>query len=442
MNLDLWQKKEYSGMLPGLGRISGFLDSIGNPQESFKAVHIAGTNGKGATARILSRILEKAGYCTGLYISPHLVRLNERLSINSKTIGTRELNALAARYEGRAKRYSLSFFEFITALCFIYFKDRKIDIAVLETGLGGRFDATNVIKHPLAAIITEIGLEHGEILGKSLKRIAFEKAGIIKRGITVISAVSNEEPERVIKAIARKKNCDFYRIGKDFDYSVKDIYWNKGFQSFEYKNIRADSSKTFKLSLIGDYQARNAAVALFCSDVLKTKGFDVPEAAKRKALANVAWPGRFDVRSLTANCAVRTKNSVVVIDGAHNPQAMRSFIDTWRKSPWAKHERAFVFGALKDKDYWSCLRILAPYASRLVLTRTANARSIAPRILGDFAKNSLGLKAVETADSIEEAAGKLKKERVFVVTGSLYLAGETIKYLDLLKKRRMSWKSV
>jgi dihydrofolate synthase/folylpolyglutamate synthase len=180
-DLTLWQKQEYTGMKPGLTRIRRFLRMVGNPQETFRVIHIAGTNGKGSTARMLSKILEKSGYGTGLYVSPHLVSMGERIRIDSKAISERELGRLNREFSDTAEQCGLTFFEYITGLAFIYFARRRVAYAVLETGMGGRYDATNVVRRPMVSIITDVDFDHRQFLGNTLAEIAGEKAGIIKR---------------------------------------------------------------------------------------------------------------------------------------------------------------------------------------------------------------------------------------------------------------------
>jgi len=209
---------EYRGIKPGLSRIRGVLEKTGMPHEKFPCIHIAGTNGKGSTAAFVSWILETAGYRTGLYTSPHLVSQCERISINSRDITRDELAAAARSLWKYVREFSLTYFELFTAIAFGYFADKKVDVAVIEVGLGGRYDATNVIRNPLASIITDIDYDHTELLGKKLVDISSEKAGIIKDGSPVVTSNRNGVAMRVISGEASRHKCDLYRLGRDFFY--------------------------------------------------------------------------------------------------------------------------------------------------------------------------------------------------------------------------------
>jgi dihydrofolate synthase/folylpolyglutamate synthase len=415
--LVLWQKQEYTGMKPGLERIKRFLKSAGNPQNTFRCVHVAGTNGKGSTAKIISAVLSESGYKTGLFISPHLIDITERIQINSRNIPKRELNLLSRRYLRQARQNKLTFFEFITALAFIYFKKNRIDAAVLETGLGGRFDATNVIKEPLACVITDIDFDHQAILGNTLSRIANEKAGIIKRGCPVISGVRGCEAARVVKRVSRLVNAELYEYGKDFNCASRKVDWLRGRQKFRYNGIK--SSFDAELSLLGFHQLRNCGLALAVVELMGMRGFHIGRSRIRKALKSILWPGRFEVRK------------TIVLDGAHNPGAARNFTETWNKSPFRSKKAVLIFGMLQDKSIKEVIKLLPKNIDKVVLTKVDSPRAETTENLAGMWKKYIPAENIIMADSLKAALDMTSKEELTLITGSLYLVGNALK---LIKK--------
>jgi dihydrofolate synthase/folylpolyglutamate synthase len=422
--LALWQKQEYTGMKPGLGRMCRFLAATGDPQERFAVAHIAGTNGKGATARMLSLILENAGYRTGLYISPHLVRINERIQINSRTISDRELDRLVKKYSKIAEKSSLTFFEFMTGLAFHYFAQEGVDIAVLETGLGGKYDATNVVKKPKISIITDIDFDHRQFLGNRLAAIAGEKAGIIKQGCPVISGVERPAAARVVKREALGKDSPFYEINRDFTYSSHKTVWKKGYQQVSYNGL--DKQWQIHLPLLGDHQAKNCSLVLAASEVLERQGFALPSKTLQTALKAVRWPGRFDVRRVRHG----KKQNTYILDGAHNPGAIKRFVRTWDESPFSKRKMTLVFGVLGDKDYRTIVKELAPRTGKVILTPVSSPRALSVKDMMSVWRKYLPANAIACADSFKDALKKTGNEAIVAVTGSLYLVSEALKELD------------
>lgn len=423
-----WQQYEYTAMKPGLGRIRRFLKAAGGPQRSFKTVHIAGTNGKGSTARMLASILEAAGYRTGLYTSPHLVRIHERMQVNSRPIPGEALESLAAKYAPLAKRHTLTFFEFITGIAFAYFAAEKIDVAVIETGLGGRFDATNVIEKPEISVITDVDIDHCQILGKTLQKIAFEKAGIIKKGRPVISGVTRPAARRVIRKVARENGSPSSELGKDFTAGVRGVKWEEGRQRIFFRS--GSGCRELDLSLLGPHQARNCALALAAAECLSVGGLSIENEAVKRALARVSWPGRFDVKMVRLG----GKKAVIVLDGAHNPGGMRRFAETWKQSIWGRKKRAFVFGVLADKEYGEMAGILAPLADRVILVPAASSRNAdVSKVAGQWGR-FLAPDKIETADSVVAGLRRGARDGVCAVTGSLYVIGEAIRGLIEITK--------
>ncbi|OGS24390.1 MAG: hypothetical protein A2314_07850 [Elusimicrobia bacterium RIFOXYB2_FULL_50_12] len=420
--LEQWQHREYTGMKPGLERVRRFLKRIGNPQECFKSVHIAGTNGKGSTARILSSILQGSGYKTGLYISPHLYSITERIQVNGLPIGRHELETLSCRYRALAKDCKLTFFEFITGLAFIYFSAMDVDIAVLETGLGGRFDATNVITNPLASIITDVDYDHRHILGDTLAEIAGEKAGIIKNGCPVISGAGRPAASNVIRREARTKDAPFFELGRDFNAKPIRTAWTRRCQVIRYDGTKRHFS--FRLPLLGNFQLRNSAMAIAAAEQINLQGLNLNIDFGN--ISTTGWNGRFDVRLVSSGGKKRT----FILDGAHNPGAMRAFTGTWKQSPWGKRKQTFIFGMLQDKDAPAILRHLAPAVSNVILTPVSSPRTMTTGRLYKLWRRWLPHENIQLATSAAEAIRLASAQRVTAITGSLYLVGEILKIID------------
>ncbi|MFN2340628.1 MAG: folylpolyglutamate synthase/dihydrofolate synthase family protein [Halanaerobium sp.] len=332
-----------AGYKPGLARIKRLLDYSGNPHQNLNIIHIAGTNGKGSTAAILERIYREAGYKTGLYSSPHFFHFNERIKINGRACSTYDLAEIVEEIKTAAEKLKAegfadpSFFEIVTAAAFKYFKQHQPEIIILETGLGGRLDATNIIKNPLLSIITNISLEHREFLGDTAAEIAAEKAGIIKVNSPVITAVEQKEALKVIKAKAAEKNSKFIDLKKE--YPVIKSRGNLKENIISLKNQAGEEEK-YRLSLLGAHQALNAALALKAVAELAAD-FPVAKSDIRSALADIYWPGRMEKIS---------ENPYIILDGAHNPAAFRELAKNIYHSRSEFENLHLVFSVLKDKD--------------------------------------------------------------------------------------------
>ena len=354
--------KEYEGMTPGLSRIKKFLKSIDNPQNNLRIIHIAGTNGKGSTAVFISEILKAGGYRTALYTSPHLINITERIKINGKNISIKIFDDLSKKYLKRAVKYKLSYFEYLTVLAFIYFAEQKADVAVIETGLGGRFDATNIIEKPLICIITSIAKEHQEILGTSIEKIAFEKAGIIKNGAYV---VCGKLPEKAVIVVKNKSNP--YLYGKDF--KAVNNKGDRDIQEFSYVS-RETEMQNLEIRLLGKHQVINASTALFAVELLNKRGYYLSETHIRAGLKNAVWQGRFTIKKISN----KNKNFKLIIDGAHNIQGLDVFFETFEQLNFSKKKRIFIFAVMKEKKYKCMVKkieehdnILADVLSRLTV---------------------------------------------------------------------------
>jgi len=390
----LYSLEKY-GIRLGLKRIKTFLKSLGNPQDRLNLIHVAGTNGKGSTCALIESVLIRAGYKVGLYTSPHLVRFNERIRINEREITDKKVAELVKRIKQRSgetekwrngettkqnPRFpdspiprlpcALTFFEFTTAMAFLYFAEEKVDIAVIEVGLGGRLDATNV-GSPIVSIITNIERDHEAILGSRITDIAFEKAGIIKGDGILISAEAKSATLKVLASECRRKRAAFYRLNRDFfidDSEKAEVRGQKiGGITFSFKGRRR-VFKDLKTNLLGKHQLQNAACALAALEVLEEDGYDITESAVRKGLENIFWPGRLEIVS---------KRPLIVLDCAHNPAGAAVLKHALQRE--FNYKRLFlILGIMADKDIKGIISALAPIADTVILTcpKTERAASL------------------------------------------------------------------
>ena len=410
-----------------LERISGFLKLIGDPQLYLKCVHIAGTKGKGSTSAFIAYILREAGYKTGLYTSPHLSSFRERIRIlqpykqgEDRVVGEdfegmiseEELVSITERLKPAIEGYNkgsaygpLSFFEAYSAAAFLYFKENKTDYVVLETGLGGRLDATNAVDS-LVSVITPVSYEHTQKLGNTLKKIAAEKAGIIKCPQPVISAPQEEEARGVIIGRCQEYGARLYEVGKDVSYQKED-------KGFTVRGINS-SYDDLKIKLIGDHQLINAAAAVGAVEALEASGAKISPALVRSGLAQTSWPGR---------CEVVSANPWVVLDGAQNIASSRALKEAVKG--YFKYERLImVLGISGDKDIKGMCRELYSLADTVILTKADNPRGALPQ---ELSANFTG-KPFYLTPGIKEAKGKAfslyKKGDLILVCGSLFVVGE------------------
>ncbi len=346
------------GYKPGLSRIKRLLHYLDNPHQNLKIIHLAGTNGKGSTAAILERIYREAGYKTAFYSSPHYFHFNERIKINGRACSTYELAEIVKEVEAASKKLKSenyaepSFFEVVTAIAFKYFKQHEPDIVILETGLGGRLDATNVIKKPFLSIITNISLEHRKFLGNTAAEIAAEKAGIIKQNSKVLTSVEQKEALKVIRAKAAAENSKFIDLKGEYQLIKADGDLYKNNLSLKKYGKKTDK---YKLSLLGKHQAVNAALALRAVEEL-TAEFPLKQKDIRAALADIYWPGRMEKIS---------EKPLIILDGAHNPAAFNKLAQNIDNSSDEFKNLHLVFSVLKDKDLNAILDELTSFNSRL-----------------------------------------------------------------------------
>ena len=396
------------GSKPGLERTETLLDGLGRPQDRLKFVHIAGTNGKGSCAAMLASVLRAAGYRTGLYTSPYLFRFHERMQVNGQPIGDEALAALVEKIKPLAEAMEdhPTEFELITAAALRWFADEGCDIVVLEVGLGGRLDATNVIAAPEAAVIMNIGLDHTAVLGGTLEQIAAEKAGILKPGCEAVVYQQGESVLNVIRQKARELGAGLHVA--DFSQLVSEFDSLEG-QSFTYKG------EPYALSLLGDHQLRNAAVVLETVEVLRRRGWVLDQGDVEHGLYAAVWPARFELVS---------EEPPFVVDGGHNPQCAESVCRNLLHY-FPDSRRVLLVGVLADKDYPSLFEILNGAADAWVCVTPNSERALPAAELGAFLER-FG-KPVTVCGSIPEgveAARELAGETgMACAVGSLYMAG-------------------
>ena len=403
------------GSVLGLDNMRELLKRLENPQDSLKFVHISGTNGKGSVLAYVSTVFKEAGYRTGRYISPTLFSYREKIQVNESFIGREDLARLTEEVKKAAEEMQNSgkgfptIFEIETALAFLYFAEQKCDIVILETGLGGALDATNVIKTSVMEVITSISMDHMEFLGDTLGKIALQKAGIIKPHTSVVSAVQDMEAMEVIRDVCRKKECVFDTVDQE---QIKDISYGYEGQSFSYKDW-----KNIKISLMGSYQIKNAALALEAIEALRKLGYELNDKVVYQGMKTAVWKGRFTVIS---------KEPFIIMDGAHNQAAAEELVRSL-KLYYPGKKFYYIFGMFRDKDYHQVIRLTAPLAEHIVTVETPeNPRALPAEELK---------KAVAEVNPSVEAAGNLRmavnrvmeqidKDAVIVIFGSLSFLGE------------------
>lgn len=408
---------EKFGMVFGLTQVTRILEALGNPHKDLQAIHIGGTNGKGSTAAMMASILEKEGYRVGLYTSPHLIHFTERIKVNGIEIEEEQVASLTEwmkeRIEASGITSPFTFFDFTTAMALVYFSQKRVDLAILEVGLGGRLDSTNVID-PLLSIITNVTKDHEEILGKSLLKIAGEKAGIIKEGRPLITAATQPRVLQFFSRICREKNSLFYRVGKDFRYEPT------GERRFHYEGIHR-KLWSLQINLFGLHQIMNAATALAVMEILEDLGYPVSTEAMIGGLKEVNWPGRLEMVRLSPR---------VVLDGAHNPAGALVLRESLEKE-FHYDRLVLLFGIMKDKDMKSILQTLAPLADHVILSKPHTERASSPDLLlKRLGRNGKKAEIIEELPlAIERGLSLTRPEDLLCVTGSLYTVGEARNYL-------------
>ena len=417
--LQYFDQTDLRGSYLGLEEISKVLDRLGNPEKQLKFVHVAGTNGKGSTATLLESCLRKAGYRVGLYTSPHLVRYNERFKVNGEEISDELLASATERVKAVVDTLEKAptQFELMTCIGFCCFLEAGCDIVVLEVGLGGRADTTNVIPVPEAAVITRIGLEHTEILGDTLEKITAEKAGIVKAGGTVILGDPTREVFGVTEEICRRQGAEL--ILSD-PAEAKPLTRSVEGQKFSWKQYPEIS-----LSLLGKHQLQNGCTALATLEALRGKGWDIPEEAVLEGFRTAVWPGCFECVST---------QPTVIIDGGHNQQCAEAIADAL-KEYFPGKKCTFLIGVMADKNFKGIFDALLPLAEKILAVTPDSPRALkAPRLCEKLGEEYGYFNAIpyETLDDALKALMQgATAEDLICICGSLYMVGDVRKALGL-----------
>ena len=404
-------------MVFGLENISRLLQVLGDPHHDLQVIHVGGTNGKGSVCAMMASVLQEEGYRIGLYTSPHLVSFTERIQINGTEISwddvVRLTDLLRSKVEEEDIPRRFTFFDFTTALAIYYFAYQKVDVSILEVGLGGRLDSTNVVR-PLITVITNVERDHYQILGERIEDIAREKAGIVKQGIPLISGASQPEVINILEAICSKHEAPMRLKGRDF----------RGEQitgrTLDFHGCRW-YLKGIQLGIGGSFQIENAAVALGALEALEERGYGVEKESIYRGLATVRWPGRLELVQ---------KSPQILLDGAHNHAAARSLRKALQEDFDYRHLYMIV-GIMKDKEVSAILSELAPLANTLIASSPHNPRAMSAQQIAEIAQNYCNeVKVIadiwEGVDYVKKVA---QKDDCVVVTGSLFTVGEARNYL-------------
>lgn len=402
----------------GLGRALACLEKLGNPHHTLKTVHVTGTNGKGSACALFESVARAAGLKTGLFISPHLVSMTERIRFCGEDIGEADFAALFE--EVFAAGPDLSFFELLTCMAFLFFKRRGTDLAVIEVGIGGRFDTTNVLPRPELSVITSIDYDHKKYLGGTLAEIASQKAGIIKPGGICVAPMLPPEARAEIskEAVERGAQCHYFAPV----FEIIDRDWTKNRLVLSHKK----NGEVYPFGILGEAQLSNATLVWEGIEIMRGLGWPINRAHIAAGFASVRWPARF--QALRGGGA--WKKTIFIVDGAHNEEAARAFAATWKTSPFPGAKPAvFVVGMLQDKERHGILKILAPLAGKFIFTKPDSPRAADPCALADEISAIKPGVEVEVQEDIKAALSAAAQCRTAAVLGSFYLAGSALEIL-------------
>ncbi len=410
----------------GLEAMQSFLERVGRPERSLRFVHVAGTNGKGSVCAGLTEVLSRAGYRVGVYTSPHLSSVRERFRIGGEYIGEDAFARLGSRICEVLAGEQITYFEFTTALALLWFAESEVDLVVLEVGMGGRLDATNVVM-PLVSVITSVSMDHEAYLGNTLAEIAGEKAGIIKPGVPVVSGAVHPEAAAVISRVAGERSAPLFTLHQDFDYTVSgNGSWGwRGGKAFGNRMIEGLRSNRASLA-----QQENDSLTVAALQLLAKHDFVVREEVLREGLAEVKWPGRMEYFELdfyltVIGTPVGVKKLRYLLDGAHNPDGVKNLAGTLAKN-YGNRKLIVIWGSMGDKDLPATLGIMARLADDLILTRPSGERSATPEQLFVHLEPEQKRKArcvPGVAEALIAAQEAAREEDLIVVGGSLYLIG-------------------
>jgi dihydrofolate synthase/folylpolyglutamate synthase len=414
----------------GLEAMRGFLDRVGSPEKGLRFVHVAGTNGKGSVSATLFSIMKQAGCRVGLYTSPHLSDVRERFRLGDRFISKEEFARLATRIRDILEPERITYFEFGTALALLWFAENDVDLVILEVGMGGRLDATNVVT-PLISVITSISMDHEAYLGTNLTQVAGEKAGIIKPGVPVVSSAVRPEASAVVEAACRERGAPLYLFRRDFDYAGEGESWR-------WRGTRepvAGEIAGLRCGLLGDYQRQNSSVAIAAALLLRQAGFAIETPAITAGVAQVSWPGRMEYfhggQVAGPGQGADPAGRWYLLDGAHNPDGVARLAESLA-AEFAGRRLVCVWGAMGDKDIAAAFAVLEPVIDRIILTRAPGERSAAPGQMLQHLSPEGRARAECEADigrALARAGALAGPEDCIVVAGSLYLLGEARRIL-------------
>ncbi|HBC32371.1 MAG TPA: bifunctional folylpolyglutamate synthase/dihydrofolate synthase [Clostridiales bacterium] len=401
----------------GMRNITKLMELLGNPQNCFKIIHVAGTNGKGSTCNLIHDVLMESGYKTGLFISPYLEEFTERIQINKQQIDKDSLARITELVKDKVNiMISEGYdhpteFEVVTAIGFKYFQEKNIELLVLEVGLGGRFDATNVVKKPLVSVITSISYDHMEQLGDTLEKIAFEKAGIIKEDSSVVIYPQAHNITNVIKDAAKEKRAKVYEADK---YNIEKTKADITGQRFKYLKRDVFELPELKINLLGEHQLLNALTALSALELIKKQGYNISSKSIVNGFSNCKFPGRFEILN---------RNPMIIIDGGHNIDGIRSFTNTFKE--YLKDNATFFFGILKDKNPEEALQLLLPLAKEIYTLTPLSPRALKAAELAELIKKHSNIKVtpLENYEDIIPVIKNASKNEIIAFSGSLYMIG-------------------
>ena len=407
--IDFILSRELFGIKLGLENISKLLHRIGDPQNKFRSVHIAGTNGKGSSAAYIESILHRAGYKTGIFTSPHLVDFRERIRVNERQIDKNYITDFVDKYKNIIVRNRITFFETCTAMAFAYFADKKVDVAVIEVGLGGRLDATNTLT-PELSIITDISFDHVNILGDTLAKIAYEKAGIVKPGVPVLVGLMKPEPRREIARVCRERTAPLTYLSRSgFTSNGRPFRFDFKGESLQLNRLES--------SLPGNHQIKNAALAVKAAEMLRVRGFRINRSHIREGLAETDWPGRFQTIKIPGK-------PTLILDVGHNPAGVKAMVGCF-KTLYPGRKADIVIGFVKNKDIEHSIRHIRSIAARVEVVRLNTHRTADPEEIASYFRNN-GF--VNISESVAESARKLVDssgpDDIIIICGSHYAVGD------------------
>ncbi|MEK7859650.1 MAG: folylpolyglutamate synthase/dihydrofolate synthase family protein [Elusimicrobiota bacterium] len=407
--LAVLERRQEAKIVLGLARMRRHLLRLGRPQAKLACFHVAGTNGKGSTCAMLESVLREAGYKTGLYTSPHLFNVRERIRLGGRPIPEKDFARLMVKTTAADPGKELTYFELLTSIAFQYFAEKGAQAVILETGLGGRLDATNVVAKPLATLISSIDFDHMAYLGETLSAIAAEKAGIFKAGVPAFCPGLKPVALKILRARARKLGAPLAVLRKPWKTVAVDYPRNR--------QVLSDGRRRWTVGLLGSRQGANLALA---RSALESSPLGVSEAAWRRGLARLRWPGRFEVR--------RHGAKTLILDGAHNPEAMAELVRTFDASPWGRKPVRWIIGVMKDKDYAGIIRAAAPRLSEVVAVRPPSPRALDSLTLAREIRRQVPRAHVSVESDPRTALRSWLKTpgapKTAVVCGSFYLVGE------------------